>query len=122
MIQCEHFVYGIFPKVGYKLVKTSKADKLLSEENFQGVMDLGKQIKKEGIVELWFPTEKTLTATYLCPSSDEYGRNGMWNHTILISIGDYLKLKPPELSGIFNPHFIRNLSVPPKRLEPIQIG
>jgi hypothetical protein len=122
MIQCEHFIYGIFPKVGYKLVKSSKADKLLSEENFQLLMDLGKRINTEGVVQLWFPTEKTLTATYLCPSSDEYGRQGMWNHTILLNIDDYLKLKPPELTGIFNSYFIHGLTSIPKRLEPLQIG
>jgi hypothetical protein len=88
VLQCEHFIYALFPHDGYELIKSPRADKILSEDNFRFLMGLGNGIKEERTEQFWFPTEQILAVSYLCPVKDEQARQGFWNHTILVRSRD----------------------------------
>lgn len=120
MILCEHFIYALFNVGAYRLIKSPDAEKLLSEENFSRLCHLTDKIQKPEEQAQWFPDENVLAISFLRPTTDEYGRKGGWNHTILIKVVDYCVLTDPV--ALFRRHFIREFGNPPEMLQPLQVG
>jgi len=120
LVFCEHFVYALTNgSSGYQFVKSPKAEKLLSEENFLKLLHIGDNITQACTIPQWFPTEDILTFSHIIPVSDEHGRKGVWNHTIMIRFYDFYNLLQPE--PIFDKHFISKVDRLPKSLEPLQV-
>lgn len=109
LILCEHFIYG--HRLG--LIKSSEVEQILTKKSIKHLCNLN------GIspIQTWLP-EGYVAITYLRKDKDNYGRDTLWNHTILISIQDYFKLHPPTQ---FEAYFIKSLSNPPRMLEPLRI-
>jgi len=119
-IRCEHLIYALIEGIGYKLYQTPNASKLLSKQNLQYLYHVGDNAEQEVYLQIWFPTENVLAVTYIRPVRDEYTRDGVWNHTILLPITDYLQLSQPIT--VLAPHFIREFAGEPlNHLEPIII-
>lgn len=120
-ISCLQFIFGQFGKLGYKFLKTADLNQRLSESSIIELCRQGGGLKKEIVQARFLDNENMVAISYLKPTSDEMDRSGIWNHTILIHINDYLQLTEP--GKIFAPYFIRELKEPPKNpLEPIIIG
>lgn len=111
MIHCEHFICGEFNGIGYRLIKSSNVDLILTEKSLRHLTHLDRSnqtLLPEGYIAI----------TTIRHTKDEYDRNVTWNHTILIHVQDYFKLHPPTL---FKPYVITELEQPPTTLEPIII-
>ena len=119
-VTCEHFLYALFPDVGIKLVKTPNLWRLINSTTMQFLQHLGDHVQDATTVQMWFADLKLVTVSYLKPVTDQHGRKGVWNHTILISIDDYLQISQP--STLLSPHLIRSLAAPPQQLTPIQVS
>lgn len=119
MIECEHFVYGPFPNVGYKLIKSSGVDKLLTAERINYLCRLTPN-NKQRVVMAWLKEEDLVSISYIQKTQDDYGRTGVWNHTVLVKVRDFLSMVPPDN---FAKHFIQVTPVPPENpLKPLKIG
>lgn len=119
MVRCEHFIYALFP-TGYKLLRSPGLDKVLSKRNLSYLCHISDRREEEATIQIWFPDEKILSISSIHPVADQYGRHGLWNHTIIISIDDYIQLTQP--SNIFKPYFISKLPDPNTALKPLLIG
>ena len=110
---CEHFIHGHFNGVGYKLIKTDGVDKLISTKtlNILKGYDSDKKV-------FWPYPENVFSFTFTHNGSDEYGRRTVWNHTMLVSVEEYLKGMPDDL---FREHFITEMPTS-LRLSPLKIG
>jgi len=118
IILLEHFIYGPFPNHGYRFIKTSHIYDQISDQELLEICQQGGGIKKPTIITKC--PNATIPISLLVPVTDESERKGMWNHTILIKLGDLLKLI--DLSKLLEPYFIHPLDKPPDKFEPIQIG
>jgi len=119
MTTCEHFLYALYNGYGTRLTQSSNVDKMLNEQSLRQIYGLTHNLKEETIQCLWFPDEQVITASFLKPVVDEHGRKGSYNHTILLTLNDYFKLAPPSL--ILEKHFIKNQTVPPDMLKPLEV-
>ena len=94
-MQCEHFVYGLFPE-GYQTYKSRGVTDILTEQSYHNLLALRlPQGQKEATVQMMLPTEDVITISHLQRKVDNYGREGIWNHTIIMRISDYLNVYPP---------------------------
>ena len=119
MISCDHFVYALFDGIGYKLIKTRNVVRILGDRNVSYLAHLGDRLDGDAYIQIWWPTEKAVTVSYVSPRHDEYGRKGVWNHTIILPIHDFLRLSQP--ATMLKAHFLPRLDVPPTSLSQIQI-
>lgn len=117
-VRCEHFIFAYWKGIGYKLIKSSGVDELVSRQTLMYLCHIGNNLEKEARVQVWLPSENLIAICFLKPGKDEYGRRTIWNHTILIDISDYLNLNYPTF---FEPYFIRKLDKPLDELDPIII-
>jgi len=113
LIVCEHFVYASFPRLGHRLIASPNVHDLLSAKSLQYLKDL-----RDGSVIQTFLPEKIVAISYLKLKQDEYCRETLWNHTILVPIQDYLRLNYPNFA---ESHFIQELDKIPKSLKPLEI-
>ena len=118
MTYCEHFVYGQFNGVGYRLIRSTGLDQVLSKESMRYLCNIGGKLKQEARIQVWLPQENIVSVSYLKPGKDGYGRRVMWNHTILMPVEEFLKHTSTTL---FEPYFIKQLSRAPQELDPIII-
>lgn len=110
-MRCEHFIYA--HKLG--IVKSSGVDQLLTRKSLRHLCTLNGN----SVIQTWLP-EGVVAITYLRHDLDEYGRDIIYNHTLLLTVQQYFKLHAPLL---FEPHFIKELTRPPPRtLEPLRIS
>ena len=113
-LQAEHFIYGMFKGHGIKLIKSSGLKQLLDGEIINILCQLHE---KREYTNLW--PNGVLTVTKISGTQDEYGRNGVWNHTIALRLMDYLAVRQP--SNLLQPHFITGLDKPPRKLESLTV-
>lgn len=113
-MKCEHFLYGQFNGVGYRLVKSTHLDDILTEESLHYLCALDGP----GVIQTWLPKDQAVAVSYLSYTLDEYARRNMWNHTIVIPILDYMNIHSPDL---FEPFFVRETDEPPQNLKPLRI-
>lgn len=114
-MKAEHFIYGLFKGYGIKLIKSPNLNNLLTGEIIDYLCNL-KEPKDYS--NLW--PNGIITVTHVHSVNDEYGRDGVWNHTIAMRLMDYLEFAQPL--KIFASHFIIDLPSPPKTLETITIS
>lgn len=114
-MKAEQFIYGLFEGYGIKLIKSPGLNNLLNGEIIEYLCQLRE--KKEPISNLW--PNGVITVTKVHSTQDEYGRDGVWNHTIALRLMDYLAYMQP--SKVLTPHFIKKLQKPPSKLEPIKV-
>jgi len=113
MIHAEHFIHGLFNGIGYRTIKSPGVDALLSDKTFNALCTLTKS------TQLLFPVEQCIAVSYVKKTHDEYGREGLYNHTILIKLSDYCAWTQPK--KLLDPYFIKNGDKSPERLEPLHI-
>jgi len=92
LIACEHFIYAMFPKQGYKLIKSRGLSTHVSTDNLYFLRSLGNNIYEETCLQVYFPKERVFAVSYLKPTTDTYGRRGVWNHTIIVPSNDLTTL------------------------------
>jgi hypothetical protein len=122
LIKCEHFIYGLHQRRGIQLYKSKGLTKLVNDDNLQFLCHVGDNAVEETYFQIWLPGDNpVLAVSKVHPAKDEYGRNGVWNHTIVIDINDYVKLTQPH--NLFASHFIKALddSADYSTLQPILI-
>ena len=116
MIQCPQFIYGQFGKLGYRLLKTM--DLQISDESLIDLCRQGGGIKGPVHRVKLLKDEGMIAVSYIKPGHDE-DRGGVWNHTILVSVEDYLKIKNPI--DVFARFFLDKLDVAVNPLKLIEV-
>lgn len=117
-MQCEQILYALFNGVGYKTIQTSNVDNLITEQN----LDRLKTLKASSQTHVhWLETEKIVALSQVHLTHDEYGRKGVWNHTILLNITDYISYTQTRPAQTLDTYFLKALPSPKTKLEPIQI-
>jgi len=111
-MKAEHFIYGLFKHYGIKLIKSPGITKLLTSEIIEYLCQL-KESKE------YFWPNGTITISRVHSVDDEFGRDGVWNHTIAINILDYLAYTQP--TNHVRPYFINKLEKPVSSLQPIDV-
>ena len=86
---------------------------ILSDENLQ-ILRTNEETSKD---PLWLKTEQ-LVAIQDIDSINNGGRIGMWNHTMLIPIQEYLRANNPY--KLYSKFFLKKGEVP-SSLEPIEV-
>jgi hypothetical protein len=112
-LKLEHFTYALYNGQGYVLDKTNGVDSLLKRKTLRELCALNESKQQ------WCPTEQVVACTHVEPVEDEFGRAGVWNHTILMTISDYLTYTQPV--RLMEPYFLKRQEKP-TGLEPLQIG
>ena len=117
-MRAEHFVYGLFNGVGYKTLQTSRVDKLLTEQNFERL----KRLPAADVVYVhWLDTENIVAITQVREAKDEFNRKGIWNHTILVPITEYLSYTSTQPASHITDSLFQKLPLAHAVLEPIEI-
>ena len=112
-MQLDQFVYGLFNGRGYRIVKSKGVDKRLSDDSLQTLIKRIEAQPGAALLPMHWPTENTLTLTRVVPVTDEYGRQGVWSHTIVASVNDFVWHLQPFLQRA-------PTDTPPKMLEAIK--
>ena len=112
-MKLEHFTYGLFNGHGYVLTKSSGLDAVTTK----AMMD--KLVALDRDTQLLWTTPPVISCTHIEPATDEFGRQGKWNHTIIISLEEYLLLTQPQT--FIRQHFLSKPSKPPSELKPLTI-
>jgi len=116
-MKLEHFIYGMFKGYGIKLIKSPGLNMMLNGEIIDYLCQLTTKKDADGYSNLW--PNGVITITHIHSTHDEYGRNGVWNHTIAMRLMDYLAYMQP--AKMLSSHFIVKLEKPPKQLKPITV-
>jgi hypothetical protein len=72
------------PNRGVKFLRSPRVNQILSEESKDHLLKLGADLAGETIVQTTLCKDKLIAFSYLKPTRDEFGRQGVWNHTILV--------------------------------------
>lgn len=115
-VACEHFIYGLFPD-GYKLLKSKGVNQLLSSQSLYMLRQL-RESKK-----LWWDSERVVTVSHVESAQDQFERDGVWNHTVVVPIITYLQIiHPSELSTSYRlPNTALRLTEYPRPLPPLEV-
>lgn len=99
-MKLEHFLHYSKNGVGYRLIKTPRLDKILSDNSRHYLCRL------DGVTptQTFLPEEQMVAISYFDYTLDEYNRRNTWNHTILIHLEKYLKLDPEHVAEYFRFH------------------
>lgn len=111
-MKLEHFIYGMFKHYGIKLIKSPGLNDLLNGD----IIDYLCQLTEDKD-HLW--PNGVITVTRVRKAQDEYGRNGVWNHTIAVRLMDYLAYMEP--AKMLSSHFITALDKPPNQLKTLTV-
>lgn len=109
----EHFLFGLDEQGNYFFIKTPKVTTIITDENLQ-ILRTNAESTEE---PLWLETEQLVVIQDIDLISNG-GRIGMWNHTLLIPIQEYLRATNPY--KLYSKHFLKKGDVP-QHLEPIEI-
>ena len=102
--------------MGYKLSQSPGLNLILSDRNLDFLCHIGDKATQPVYMQAHFPREQLLSISYIRPNKDDYGRKGVWNHTIIFSLKGYQNL----LQSLLEKYFIRDAGKPPV-LEAIQL-
>lgn len=93
MIPYVDFHYG--DKTSYR-ISNPKAEDILTHQSINILTSLMlTNNETEKVYTMHFPTEDVITVTYLTKTVDQYDRDNIDNHTIIIKTQDYLQARPP---------------------------
>lgn len=115
----EHFIYGYVPKNGYRLVKSRGVTRLLSDTQLQYLSHMGDRATELTYSQFWFPDSDVLAISKITPVKDEYHRDAVWNHTLLVNMRDYLEYTKP--SHVFDAYFLPQQTTLSNPLPPIEV-
>ena len=104
-------MYGLFNGRGIRIVKSAGVDRRLSDDSQQRLIHLIEHQTTEALLPMQWPTDNVLTLTRVVPTHDEYGRQGVWSHTIIASVPDFV--------WTLQPHLATPAAKPPKTLDVI---
>ena len=85
----EQFIYALTPK-GYVLTKSKGVDTALRQTTIR------KLCKLKQSDDLWHPHEECLTLSTVESVTDQFHREGVRNHTLIVPIVDYLAYTQPR--------------------------
>jgi len=110
----EHFLFGLDQQGNYFFYKTDGVNAIITDENLHRLRE-----NKESCEEAyWLPTEQLVAMQYIT-SITRNGRTGIWNHTQLIPINEYIRDNDPVAK--YSRHFIKPNGDIPQHLEPINV-
>jgi hypothetical protein len=119
MVTCEHFLHALFPDVGIKLLKSPRLWQLVDTPLQTYLQHLADHATEPTVIQMWFPDRNLISVSYVKPVTDQHGRQGTWNHTIIVKIDEFLQISQP--STILSPFLIRSLDAPPQVFPPIEV-
>jgi hypothetical protein len=120
-LKCEQFIYAMFDNYGYKPpIVSPNLLHIISQDMLQKLIHVGDKEKHETIIPLYWEPEKLITISYIKLVEDKFGRQGIWNHTIIIRVKDFIYYAQPTL--LIQKYFIRDEESLPLKLEPLIIG
>lgn len=111
----EHFLFALTKEGNYTFIKSHGVNQLISDVNIQYLRQKLQQPKDP----YWLPTEQAVAIQLIDEVKDDYGRTGVWNHTLLIPIDEYIRLTNPY--ALFSKYFFKKDGEVPIRLEPIEV-
>ncbi len=112
-MKAEQFIYGLYTNHGIKLTKSQGTNQLLTGDIIQYLTSQ----TQPGITQNLWPNG-TVTVTKITDVKDEYGRRGVWNHTVAFKLTDYLaEAQPWRLVGFTDP-----LKEPPLKLDVLKVN
>jgi len=85
------FYVGLYHGNFYPLTKSPLVDQLLSHDHLHQLIHLNDYAQSREVRRTYFPDEQVLAYTLLLPRQDRFGRNGVWNYTVLFTFHDYLQ-------------------------------
>ena len=109
----EHFLFGLDEEGNYFFLKTKGVNTVLTDHNLQ-ILRTNKESSEE---PLWLETEQ-LIAIQDIDEINNGGRIGMWNHTMLIPVQEYIRANNPY--KLYSKYFLKKGEVP-AALKPIEI-
>ncbi len=115
-MRLEHFVYGSFEGLGRRLVTSANIDQILSTRSLNHLKDLNGS----DMIQTWLP-EGYVAITFLHTKLDEYERETIWNHTILVPVNSYFRLHQDRDKQLFKEHYIDDMLIQPKTLAPLKV-
>jgi hypothetical protein len=111
----EQFLYGLFQDGNYVLMKSPGVTQLLSDVNLQYL----RQKQWNNAEPFWLPTEQVIAIQYITRVRDVHGRNGIWNHTLLFPVDEYIRATNPYEQ--FKTHFITSEQDAPSHLKRVSL-
>lgn len=109
----EQFLFAMDENGIYQFIKSPGVTSLLSDASLQYL----RQKQHNNNEPYWLPTEQCVAVQYIDHVKDGDNRDGVWNHTLLIPIDEYIRRTGPY--KLFSKHFIRKGSPVPATLEPV---
>lgn len=110
----ESFLFALDKDGNYHYIKSHGVNQLLSDVNLQYL----RQKRSNPKEPYWLPTEQVVAIQLIDQVKDDYGRIGVWNHTLLIPIDEYIRLTNPY--KLFSKHFLKKGDIP-ETLKPITL-
>jgi hypothetical protein len=87
----EQFLYALFHDERYRLLKSPGVHQLLTDQNYE-VLRTRDTASRD---PLWLDTERVVAYQDIHPVNYGNGLTGIWNHTLLIPIREYIRLTNP---------------------------
>lgn len=112
-MKAEQFIYALFKGYGIKLIKSPGLNNLLNSDIINFLCQLFEPREYN-----YFWPNGVITTTYIQQVKDEYGRSGVYNHTIAVKVSDYLAYLPPN--EILHSYFTQVFE-PPRTLSSINV-
>ncbi len=112
----EQFLFALADDGRYYFIKSPGVELILSDSNIQDL-----RMRKRDNGPQWLPTEQVVAIQHIEPTSDKSGREGVWNHTILIPIREYIQHSWMNPISSLNRLFLSKSGSLPARLESISL-
>jgi len=117
MIHCDHFIYGYFKNMGYRLLKSRGVDTLITSSQLNYLSHLGDKAEELTYSQTYYPDNDVLAISKITPARDQYYRRAIWNHTLIFTLSDCLTIA----RRILEPYFIAQHGDLSNPLPPIEV-
>jgi hypothetical protein len=114
-LNIEHFLFGLDEHGNYFLHKSRGVNNIISDENLHRLRE-NKPTPNDEIY--YIPSEKLIAIQHVKDVVRKQ-RVGVWNHTLLIPVSEYIRDNDPLTK--YSRFFIKEVDDPPSYLEPITI-
>lgn len=117
----QHFLYGPFDRIGYQVLKTPLVARMLTRDHLQMLIHIGDRNQHEELKRTWFPYEQVLAYSLIIPRKDAFNRHAVWNHTLLLTFHDYIRLSDEaDITKKLHDLFIRE-PISPQQFQPLKV-
>ncbi len=103
-MKIEHFFFGMVDEK-INMWKSDGVNNLISDQNLQFLRTLSLEDSDR---YFWLPTEQVIALPHIVQVTDKAGRDFIQNHTLLLTIHQYLQLTNPF--SLLKPFFEVNLN------------